>query len=126
MRERRRAIGFLGASDIERLLDLPEGVHVVAVRDEFLRDGVSLLLEGDMFEPVPEDAVAPRYTAPLQRSLAAYTPVHGWGPDFTEIHAQCPAGACGWERTWDDVVELVEIIRVVGEHLIEAHGQQAG
>lgn len=46
--------------------------------------------------------------------------LRGWGPDYTNIDVQCPE-QCAWEYTWEDSVSIAEIVRVVDEHLAEAH-----
>jgi hypothetical protein len=52
---RRRAIVRLSEQLLAGILDLPEGVHVVGVRDDFLSTSVLVLIEGDALdvEPTP-------------------------------------------------------------------------
>lgn len=42
--------------------------------------------------------------------------VWGWGPDYSEIHIQCPWAGCSWEHEWTDRVTLGEILKVAREH----------
>lgn len=49
--------------------------------------------------------------------------VRGWGPDYTNVDAYCPESFCPWEHTWEDSVNLGEIVRTVQAHLAEAHGR---
>lgn len=122
MNERRRAIGFLGARDIARLLNLPDDVHVVGVRDDFIRDGVLVMLESESFDPVPVECEPPRYVPPLLADLRhTQAAMQGGGPDYTDLTAWCPAEGCPWDHEWNDTVALGEVVRVVGEHLAEAH-----
>jgi hypothetical protein len=120
---RRCAIAFLGANQVAALLGLPEGIRVVGIRDDFQRDGVLVMLEGDSLELTPPECVPPNYTGSMFTGslMRMSTELRGWGPDFTDITAQCPL-PCSWEHTWGDSVTMAEIARVVGEHLAEQHG----
>ena len=122
MVERRRVLAFLSAQQIECMLALPEGARVVGVRDDFTRNGVLVMVEGDMYEPVPEAANPPEIPALLlpapDRALRAE--VRGWGPDWTSVDVYCPEG-CAWERTWEDAVSLADVAAAVSLHLTEAH-----
>jgi hypothetical protein len=87
-----------------------------------MRNGVLVMLESEDFNPVPAECEPPRYVSPLladpRRALAS---LRGWGPDFSDIDAQCPEDGCPWEYNWGDSVTLGEIARVVSEHLASAH-----
>lgn len=122
MAERRRVLAFLSAQQIETMLALPEGARMVGVRDDFMRNGVLVMVEGDTYEPVPEAANPPELPALLlpapDRAMRAE--VRGWGPDFTNVDVYCPEG-CAWERTWEDAVSLADVASAVSLHLAEAH-----
>jgi hypothetical protein len=123
--EHRRAVAFLSRQDVDAFLQLPDGVRAVAMRDDFLRDGVAVLVEGPSLDPVPEAVALPslpresygfgKIMARQQRMMRAE--LRGWGPDYTNIDVQCPEQGCSWEHTWEDSVSITEIVRVVGDHL---------
>jgi hypothetical protein len=116
-------VAFLGADTVARLLGLPEGVHVIGIREDWLRNGIMVGLESESFDPVPENAEPPNYTGGIitDPRRAQRAEARGWGPDYSDIDVQCPERDCAWERKWEDAVSLAEITRVVGEHLAEAH-----
>jgi hypothetical protein len=121
--ERRRAVAFLPYAGVARALALPEGMNVVAVQPDFLRDGFSVLVEGSTLDPVPENIEAPRIdVAQLDRSeLAMRAEVRSWeseGVTFIEVY--CPAG-CPWEHAWEHERSLAQMADVVKRHLDEAH-----
>lgn len=66
MARRRRALIFLGESDILNLLRIPEGVSLVGIRDNFYCNGLELCVEGEQFEEVPEGCEAPRVRSQLE------------------------------------------------------------
>jgi hypothetical protein len=47
--------------------------------------------------------------------------LYGWGPDFTELIAQCPVKECPWEHVWEHQTTLGDVIDVIGTHLHEVH-----
>lgn len=55
----RRAVLHVAFEQIAALLHLPDDVDIVAFQLDHIRDSVSLLLQGDRFEPVPQ-ACEPR------------------------------------------------------------------
>ena len=121
-RRRRRALAFLSAQQIEAVLALPEGARVVGVRDHFTRNGVLVMVEGDMYEPVPEAANPPEIPARVRpapdRALRAG--VLGGGPDFSNVDVYCPEG-CAWSQEWSRETTLATIVAAVSLHLAEAH-----
>lgn len=61
--ERRRAIVLLSEQVIAQLLELPEGTHVIGVQADFMRLGISVMIEGPTLEPVPPDCTPPQLYA---------------------------------------------------------------
>ena len=121
---RRRAVAFLGADRIARMLALPDGLHVAAIDADFLRNGVRVLVEGESLAPTLEGVEAPRLeVSRLDRTeLAMHAEVRGWGPDNAEATVYCPTGRCLWERTWADrAVSLAAIADAVQQHLTLDH-----
>lgn len=123
---RRRAIVFLGAQWIERMLALPEGMRVLAVRDDFLRDGVSVLVEGDMLDEQPEGVVLPDVPVALldRTELAMQAEVRAvWSPDGAELQVWCSVLPCRWSASASlgDAAYLAQLADVVKRHLDEAH-----
>ncbi len=57
--ERRRAVVRITEQMITAMLDLPDGIRVVGVRDDFIAMGVLVMVEGDGLDPVPSGAVTP-------------------------------------------------------------------
>lgn len=132
MREHRRAVAFLGQQQIERMLALPEGVRVLAARDDFQRCGVSVIVEGPSLDPQPEGCVLPYL--PVEMSdpsvLAMRATVSAdWCNDGTaELSIGCPVPSCQWSREWPGYsrIMLALLADTVQQHIIEAHqGEQA-
>jgi hypothetical protein len=59
MGERRRAIVLLSDEIIERILDLPDGLRIVAINADFRRMGVEVMVEGDRLDPVAPATMPP-------------------------------------------------------------------
>jgi hypothetical protein len=125
--ERRRAVAFLGAEQVARMLALPPGVHVVAVGDDFLRNGVRVLVEGDALDLVPEDHEAPRLDARV-RDAAALTDTEILGAlvsgfcvvDGPNVGVDCPR--CSWSRGWErGRPTLGAVVDALRQHIAGAH-----
>lgn len=125
MRERRRAVAFLSEQQIARMLALPEGLRVAGVRDDFVRNGVSVLVEGNALDPVPENVVPPDLLLAMLDSsaLAMRAEVSGWDRnEGVNLMVTCPA--CPW--TWEPDrygITLAMAADAVQQHLIEAHAE---
>lgn len=128
MPERRRAVAFLGLGQIARILALPDGLRVVACRDDFLRDGVAVLIEGDALDPQPEAAELPRIPAKLldRTELAMRAEVSGWDrDDGRNVMVSCPD--CAWTQEWGygaPMPTLGQLAGAVSQHSAEAHAGQ--
>ncbi len=121
----RRAIAFLGHAQIARMLALPDGLRAIACRDDFLRDGVAVLVEGDALDDQPDGVELPRLPVDMLdvSALARQATVHGWGVDGEEsTEVRCPAG-CPWTGDADGVVTLAWLADKVQQHLTEVHGK---
>lgn len=57
--ERRRALIFLGEDVIAHMLGFPEDLRVAGIRDDFMRNGILVMVEGESLEPVPVNAQPP-------------------------------------------------------------------
>lgn len=62
---KRRAHILLTEEMIARFFKFPEGVSVAGIRDNFLCNGVDILVEGEMFDEVAEGTMPPRVQANL-------------------------------------------------------------
>lgn len=123
----RRAVAFLSMQHVARMLALPDGLRAVACRDDFMRNGVAVLIEGDALDDQPDGIELPRL--PVEASdpsaLARQATVRAeWCNDGTaELMVGCPAGTgCPWifdTRRYE--VTLTLIIDAVQQHLTEAH-----
>lgn len=92
---RRRAIVFIGAETMERMLSLPPGQRVVSVHADWLRDGCGFVVEGEGLEPVeegiepprlgPEGYADPNLRAKLEALLERYSEERD-GPDAGDLH----------------------------------------
>lgn len=60
---RRRAVVFLGADTMARMLALPPGQRVVSMHADWLRDGMGFVIEGEGLAEVEEAMEAPRIDA---------------------------------------------------------------
>lgn len=119
MREHRRAVAFLSAQQVERVLSLPEGVRVVAIRDDFLRNGVLVLVQGGNLAPVPEDVTPPEMPARLADAgtgIASSATAYGSCLEITCTYLRCP-----WSRQWREPVSLAVLNDAVRRHVAEAH-----
>lgn len=56
---RRRAVVRLTEQHIAHLLQLPEGMRVLGVRDDFLSLSVLVMVEGEQLAPVADNAALP-------------------------------------------------------------------
>jgi hypothetical protein len=125
--EHRRAVVHLGTQRIARLLALPEGLRVLAARDDFIRDGVAVLVEGDALELQPEACVLPDLPlAALDRTeLAMRAAVTAtWRDDDTAegLTVHCPDDGCAWSRNLEHWAPALALIAdVVQQHLTEQH-----
>lgn len=63
----RRGIIAVSPLEIAHLLDLPDGLRVVAVHTEFDPVQIKIAVEGPMLEPVADGAYAPRLNGSLTR-----------------------------------------------------------
>jgi hypothetical protein len=122
--ERRRAVAFLGADQVARMLALPPGMHVMAVGDDFLRNGVRVLVEGDALDLVPEGHEAPRLDARVRdAALLADTEIHGatvsGGSTWGGVVAGCPR--CSWAQEWDGGATLGAVADALRQHIAGAH-----
>lgn len=123
MNGNRRAVAFLGLDHIARMLALPDGLRVIACRDDFMRDGVAVLIEGDALDEAEPGAELPRLPVELvdRSKLAMAAEVRSWESEgVTFIETYCPAG-CPWERTWEHSLSLAQLADTVQLHLDEAH-----
>jgi hypothetical protein len=66
---KRRAIVQLSQQDLERLLQLPDGMTIVGVRDDWARFGVRVLIEGGFLDEVPEEVEPPVLHGTWTRNL---------------------------------------------------------
>lgn len=57
--ERRRALILLSEDVIAHMLDFPEDLRVAGIRDDFMRNGILVMVEGESLEPVPANAQPP-------------------------------------------------------------------
>lgn len=117
MTGRRRAVAFLSEHDVARMLALPEGLHVVAVGEDFLRNGIRVLVEGEALGVVDEGCEAPRL--PVDRldssALARQAGIIG------RADVGCPTQRCPWVGVWEHTATLAKIADAVQQHLAEAH-----
>ena len=60
MAERRRAVIPVPQRIFEELIQLPPGFTIVGVRDDWTRNGVLVLVEGEQLAPVPDEVETPR------------------------------------------------------------------
>lgn len=119
MREHRRAVAFLSAQQVERVLSLPEGVRVVAIREDFLRNGVLVLVQGGNLAPVPEDVTPPEMPAHLaDPGPASSATAYGSCLEITCTYLRCP-----WSRQWREPVSLDVLNDAVRQHVAEAHAE---
>lgn len=130
MRENRRAVAFLGQQHIERMLALPEGVRVLAVRDDFQRCGVSVLVEGDALEPVDEGCVLPDLPVGMSDPSVLAMRAEVWGGEGSLgdiVGVDCPLVDCPWSEHWiESRPTLGMLADAVQQHIIEAHaGEQS-
>lgn len=120
----RRAIAFLGADHIARLLALPEGLHVVACRDDFMRNGVAVLIEGDALDEQEPGVELPRLPVEMSDPSALArqaTVIATWRNDQTAgFEVLCPVW-CGWEQTYGHSVTLALLADAVQQHLNDKH-----
>lgn len=122
----RRAVILLGEQHIARMLALPEGMRVLAARDDFMRNGIAVLVEGDMLEEQPEHCVLPDVpVAMLDRTeLAMRAEVRAvWSPDGAELQVWCSVLPCRWSASASlgDAAYLAQLADIVKRHLDEAH-----
>jgi hypothetical protein len=81
--ERRIAIVRLDERILHAILELPEGVRIVGLRDDFLTNSVLLRLEGDALpvEPTPPGAYPPdlrvEFTYDAEEQRLRFTPPLG-------------------------------------------------
>lgn len=125
----RRAVVHLGMDQIARMLALPEGVRAIAARDDFIRNGVAVLVEGEQLEDQPDAIVLP--DLPLSvldpSALAMRARIEGWGATGSggDVDVWCPLD-CPWKRTFDCVTTLAQVAGAVQQHITEAHaGEQS-
>src|SRR5688572_718795 len=89
---------------IARMLALPDGVRAVAARDDFLRDGVAVLVEGDVLDEQPEAVVLPDLPlAMLDRTELAMraTARAVWcdrASPTADLEVHCPDEMCPWSK----------------------------
>jgi hypothetical protein len=123
--ERRQAVAFLGSDDVARMLALPEGVRVVAIRDDFVRDGVRVLVEGELFDSLEPGMEAPRWEVSRcdPSALARTAPVCSlWLQDGSALEVRCPVPPCSWSREWEHEYVTPDVIaEIVQQHLNEVH-----
>lgn len=121
----RRAVVFLGTQRIARMLALPEGLRVLAARDDFQRDGVAVLVEGDALEEQPQAVVLPDLPlALLDRTELAMRAavVVGGDREAPAVAVHCPDEMCGWSRDIEHWAPTLALLAdVVQQHLTEQH-----
>jgi hypothetical protein len=116
----------LGTQRLARLLALPEGVRVLAARDDFIRDGVAVLVEGDALDEVPELCTVPDLPlAMLDRTELAMlaTTTIGGDRDVPVLTVYCPEDMCPWSRDVEHWAPTIALLAdAVQQHLTEVHG----
>lgn len=65
--QRRKAVIHVAGPDLARLFGVPDDVRIVHVIGGCDPLGISILVEGDRFDPVPDNAMAPLAPAHWQR-----------------------------------------------------------
>lgn len=107
------------------MLALPEGLRVLAARDDFTRDGVAVLVEGDALDEQPDNIVLPDLPlAMLDRTELAMraTVLVGGDREAPAITVYCPDDMCPWSRDlghWAPTLAL--LADTVQQHLTETH-----
>lgn len=124
----RRAVVHLGMDRIARMLALPEGVRALAARDDFIRDGVAVLVEGEQLEDQPDAIVLP--DLPLSvfdpSALAMRATLSGYCVDNgRNVEIDCPRSDCTWSREWTHDVSLALLADTVQQHLTEKHAEES-
>lgn len=124
----RRAIAFLGMPQIARMLALPEGLRAIPCRDDFLRDGVAVLIEGDALDDQPDGVELPRLPVEMAdpSALARQAPMRGvWLQDSATLEVGCPVPPCQWSKDWEyEVVTPALVADTVQQHLTEKHAAE--
>jgi hypothetical protein len=109
------------------MLALPEGVRVLAARDDFVRDGVAVLVEGDALDEVPELCTVPDLPLTmLDRTelamQATVTVSNGCDCDTSTVRVYCPDDMCPWSRDLEHWAPTLALLAdTVQQHLTEAH-----
>lgn len=115
----------LGTQRLARMLALPEGVRVLAARDDFIRDGVAVLVEGDALDEQDPAYVLPDLPlAMLDRTELAMRAAVTVGGDreTPAVTVYCPDDMCPWSRDIEHWAPTLALLAdTVQQHLTEKH-----